>query len=55
MKLRNGKEYYFDNPVYDNKIDFDHSSKMWRINKISIGEGSFKYKTYNLRFTNLKK
>ena len=55
MKLRNGKEYYLNKPFYDNYIDFDHASKMWRINKISIGSGSFKYKTYNLRCTNLKK
>lgn len=59
MKLRNGKEYSFtqskSKPIYDNYIDFDHASKMWRMNKISIGEGSFKYKIYDLRFTNLKK
>ena len=59
MKLRNGKEYSFtlskNKPIYDNYIDFDHASKMWRMNKISIGSGSFKYKIYDLRFTNLKK
>lgn len=59
MKLRNGKEYSFtlskNKPIYDNYIDFDHASKMWRMNKIYTGEGSFKYKTYDLRFTNLKK
>jgi hypothetical protein len=29
-------------------IDFDESSKAWRANKISIGDGQFKYKG-NLR------
>ena len=53
MKLRSGKEYN-KIPLYNIDIDFDHASKMWRMNKISFGEGSFKYKPYNLRFTNLK-
>lgn len=44
MKLRNGKEYYIDNPIYEVSIDFDFASNMWRKNKIYIGEGSFKYK-----------
>ena len=29
---------------YDVNIDFDHSSKAWRKNKIQLGEGMFKYK-----------
>ena len=44
MKLRNGKEYYTDTPLYEVVIDFGYASKMWRLNKISIGNGSFKYK-----------
>ena len=34
-----GKQYKID-------IDFDESSKAWRKNKISLGEGMFKYKVY---------
>tara|TARA_B100000900_G_scaffold388416_1_gene380422 strand:+ start:165 stop:380 length:216 start_codon:yes stop_codon:yes gene_type:complete len=29
---------------YKINIDFDESSKAWRKNKISLGEGMFKYK-----------
>jgi len=29
---------------YAVNIDFDESSKAWRKNKISLGEGMFKYK-----------
>jgi len=29
--------------MYDVNIDFDQASKMWRNNKISIGNGSYKY------------
>jgi hypothetical protein len=29
---------------YKVNIDFDHASKMWRKNKISLGNGMFKYK-----------
>jgi hypothetical protein len=29
---------------YKINIDFDESSKAWRKNKISLGEGIFKYK-----------
>ena len=25
-------------------IDFDYASRMWRANKISIGNGQYKYK-----------
>ena len=31
---------------YKINIDFDESSKSWRKNKISLGEGMFKYKRY---------
>jgi hypothetical protein len=31
---------------YKVDIDFDESSKAWRKNKISLGEGMFKYKRY---------
>ena len=37
MKLRNGKEYFYDCPLFEVKIDFDHASKMWLQNKIKIG------------------
>lgn len=32
------------NKQYEVNIDFDESSKAWRKNKISLGEGMFKYK-----------
>ena len=32
------------NKQYVVNIDFDESSKAWRKNKISLGEGMFKYK-----------
>ena len=34
------------NKQYVVNIDFDESSKAWRKNKISLGEGMFKYKRY---------
>jgi len=33
-------------PPYAVNIDFDNSSKAWRKNKISLGNGMFKYKRY---------
>jgi hypothetical protein len=33
---------------YEIKIDFDEASKAWRVNKIPIGNGQFKYRG-NLR------
>ena len=30
--------------LYEVDIDFDSASKAWRANKISIGNGNFKYK-----------
>ena len=44
MKLRNGKKYYFESPLYEVVIDFDLASKLWRQNKISLANGVFKYK-----------
>ena len=44
MKLRNGKEYFYDSPIFEVKIDFDHASKMWLQNKIKIGNGCYEYK-----------
>lgn len=38
MVLRNGKNYI------EFMIDFDKASKLWRMNKIYIGYGIFKYK-----------
>jgi hypothetical protein len=51
MPTRSGKEYKY-NPVikqdkkiiYEVKIDFDKASRMWRKNKIYVGEGMFIYK-----------
>ena len=40
MILRNGKMIGDDNIV----IDFDYASRMWKENKISIGNGMYKYK-----------
>ena len=37
MKLRSGKEYFYECPLFEVKIDFDHASKMWLQNKIKIG------------------
>jgi hypothetical protein len=31
-------------PTFDVNIDFDHASKLWKKNKIRIGEGMYKYK-----------
>jgi len=31
-------------PLYSVNIDFDNASKVWRKNKISLGNGMFKYK-----------
>ena len=52
MPTRSGKEYKMNNvtiPIdkkclYDVMIDFDEASKSWRKNKISLGNGIFKYK-----------
>jgi len=55
MKLRSGKKINIDRYFKEEnkpfkmimlplKIDFDESSKEWRKNKISLGEGMFKYK-----------
>ena len=35
---------YTYNTSYNNNIDFDEASKAWRRNKISLGEGSFRYR-----------
>ena len=40
MILRSGRRIGEDNIP----IDFENASKEWRKNKISIGEGQFKYK-----------
>ena len=29
--------------LYDNKIDFDEASEAWKSNKISIGNGIYRY------------
>ena len=44
MKLRSGKEYFYDCPIFEVNIDIDHASKMWRKNKVSIGNGCYRYK-----------
>ena len=33
-----------DKSLYNNIIDFEGASRAWRENKISIGNGSFKYR-----------
>jgi hypothetical protein len=33
-----------DKQLYNNIIDFEEASRAWRENKISIGNGSFKYR-----------
>ena len=58
MPLRNGKKYLKNSFKLENQpfklinlsekkyhvnIDFDYSSKQWRKNKISLGEGMFQY------------
>ena len=40
MILRSGRLIGEDTVI----IDFDYASREWRKNKISIGQGSFKYK-----------
>jgi hypothetical protein len=35
---------YLQKPLYDVDIDFDEASEAWRSNKISIGNGQYKYK-----------
>tara|TARA_Y100000385_G_C12647459_1_gene448033 strand:- start:196 stop:444 length:249 start_codon:yes stop_codon:yes gene_type:complete len=36
------EESYQD--LYEVNIDFNHSSKCWKYNKISLGNGMYKYK-----------
>ena len=43
---------YIQKPLYDVDIDFDEASEAWRANKISIGNGQYKYKK---RITMLKR
>ena len=35
---------YLQKPLYDVDIDFDEASEAWQANKISIGNGQYKYK-----------
>ncbi len=35
---------YIQKPLYEVDIDFDEASEAWRSNKISIGNGQYKYK-----------
>ena len=45
---------YMQKPLYDVDINFDEASEAWRANKISIGNGQYKYKgTRSLRLTPL--
>lgn len=37
------KTNYENNAVYDNFINFDEASEAWKKNKLSIGNGSYKY------------
>ena len=43
MILRSGYMYNEGLMILPLKIDFDHASKMWRQNKIYLGNGMFKY------------
>jgi hypothetical protein len=53
MILRNGKvigeTVYYRKTQYQVIIDFDYASKMWRQNKIYLGNGMFKYKRTRTR------
>ena len=48
MILRNGKiigeTVYYQKTQYQVIINFDYASKMWRQNKVYVGEGMFRYK-----------
>ena len=56
MPLRSGKKYLKpenqpfnlillpQRQIYEVNIDFDDASREWRKNKISLGNGMFKYK-----------
>ena len=37
---------------YQINIDFDEASRQWRKNKVSIGEGGFRYKRFSERLFN---
>jgi len=45
MILRSGKVIGDIQPI----IDFNYASKMWRVNKIYLGEGMFRYKRTRTR------
>ena len=53
MILRNGKMIgettCYRKTQYQFIIDFDYASKMWRQNKIYLGNGMFKYKRTRTR------
>ena len=55
MLLRSGFIYNEDSMIPEGipplKIDFDHASKMWRENKIYLGNGMFKYINERKTFT----
>lgn len=42
MKTRSQTKYE-KSSIYEVNIDFDNASKAWNSNKISIGNGSYKY------------
>ena len=55
MLLRSGFIYNEDSMIPEGipplKIDFDHASKVWRENKIYLGNGMFKYINERKTFT----
>ena len=51
MILRSGYMYNEGLMILPLKIDFDHASKMWRQNKIYLGNGMFKYINERKTFT----
>ena len=51
MILRSGFIYNEDSMILPLNIDFDHASKMWRKNKIYLGNGMFTYINETKTFT----
>lgn len=45
---RNMKKVSEQNATYDVVIDFDEASEEWQKNKISIGNGMYKYKSNSI-------
>jgi hypothetical protein len=50
MKTRNQTKYE-QSALFEVDIDFDYASEAWKSNKISIGNGSYKYVCKNTGIT----